>query len=218
MYSLAPRGLFLSFPENWVWRMGLASRLITDGKWTLAFSPTPLDGSIHAAGEAPTARPLSLSQRAGAPGPGPSAAPLSRHQTPSAHEMMGRVGPSLWEEPSNALSYLSLREAWEAGWVTWSHVLMEGSMMVVTRAGGVFALQRPLLGAFCPVNASGPHTHAQARGESDQHRGRRPLRSQCSPATLPPTPRNVTIQQCCGASSLPNMQNLRGFVPAPPFA
>lgn len=178
MYSLAPRGLFLSFPENWVWRMGLASRLITDGKWTLAFSPTPLDGLIHGAGEAPTARPLSLSQRAGAPGPGPSAAPLSRHQTPSAHEMMGRVGPSLWEEPSNALSYLSLREAWEAGWVTWSHVLVEGGLGdMVTRPRrkehdggdqgwrGVCSAAAPV-GSILPrerVRAS--HTRTGPRGE-----------------------------------------------------
>lgn len=72
--------------------MGLESRLITDGKWTLASSPIPLDGLIHAAGEAQTAHPLPLSQSAGAPGPDPLAVPLSRHQTLSAHEI-GRVGP-----------------------------------------------------------------------------------------------------------------------------
>lgn len=46
-----PRGLFLPFPENWVWSMGLESRLITDGKRTLPFSPMPLDNLIDEASE-----------------------------------------------------------------------------------------------------------------------------------------------------------------------
>lgn len=38
-----PRRLFLPFPENGVWRVGLESRLITDGKRTRASSLVPLD-------------------------------------------------------------------------------------------------------------------------------------------------------------------------------
>lgn len=46
-----PRGLFLPFPENWVWSMGWESRPITDGKRTLAFSPGPLDNLMDEVSE-----------------------------------------------------------------------------------------------------------------------------------------------------------------------
>lgn len=68
LYSLAPRGLFLPVPENWVWSVGLESRLITDGKRTLAFSLIPRDDLVREAGEAQTSQLLPPSQIAGALG------------------------------------------------------------------------------------------------------------------------------------------------------
>lgn len=80
LYSLAPRGLFLPFPEYWVWSMGLESRLITDGKWTLAFSLIPRDGLVREAGEAQTSQLLPRPRLLEPGGLTTRPIPLSRHQ------------------------------------------------------------------------------------------------------------------------------------------
>lgn len=68
-----PQRAVLPLPENWVWSVGLESRLITDGKRTLAFSVIPWDDLVYEAGEAQTSQLLPPAQRAGALGLDPLA-------------------------------------------------------------------------------------------------------------------------------------------------
>lgn len=84
--------------------------------------------------------------------------------------------------------------------MTLSHVLMETSITVMTKAGWVFALQQPPLGAFCPRERVASH---RAREESETPQAET-LPEILVRASHPP-PQKFHNPAHCKASGLPNM-------------